>query len=119
MTLPAVTETEVVRAVKQYLELRGFAVFRRNVGGAYSGLSFVRFSEPGQADLYGWERATGRHIEVEVKKPGSRTNPKRDTLQRAWLDRAKRDGAIALRVASVQEADEQLAEYGYPRRLLV
>src|SRR5512143_3504740 len=119
MTLPTLRETDIVRAVKHYLELRGFAVFRRNVGGAYSGLSFVRFSEPGQADLYGWERSTGRHLECEVKVPGARTKPTRDALQREWLARAKRDGVIALRVASVLEADEQLAEYGITRRLLV
>jgi hypothetical protein len=118
--LPAISETEIVRAVKSYLELRGFRVQRRNVGGAYNAsLQFVRFSEPGAADLTGWQIGTGRHLECEVKKMGARTNPKRDQQQREWLSRAKGDGAITLRVSSVQEADEQLAEFGLPRRLLV
>lgn len=120
--LPKITETDVQKAIKQYLELRGFRMYRRNVGGAYAMRlgreQFVRFSEPGAADLTGWEIGTGRTIEVEVKKPGARTNPKRQALQRAWLDQAKRDGCIAFRAASVQEADEQLAAYGYEKRLL-
>lgn len=115
---PKITETDVVRAIKQYLQLRGFEVFRRNVGGAFNELRFVRFSEPGQSDLYGWELATGRHLECEVKKPRARTNPKRAALQREWRERAKRGNCVALHVASVLEADEQLAEYGFDRRLL-
>lgn len=117
--LPKITEKDIQSAVKEYLELRGFSLFRRNVGGASNGLHFIRFAEPGQSDLYGWERITGRHIECETKKPGARTNPKRDALQRAWLERVKREGGIALRVKSVKQADEQLEQFGFPRRLLV
>jgi hypothetical protein len=82
-------------------------------------MQFVRFSEPGQADLWGWERKTGRHIEVEVKKVGGRTNPQRQALQQAWLDLAKRDGCIAFRAASIEDCEAELERYGYPRRLLV
>lgn len=118
MTVPAIREQDVLKAVKAYLELRGFIVFRRNVGGAFNGMQFVRFSEPGQADLWGWERGTARHIEVEVKRQAARTNPKRQALQQRWLDLAKRDGCIAFRAASVAECEAALEEYGYPRRLL-
>lgn len=118
-----VREQDVLRAVKDFLEVRGFRIWRRNTGGAYAlrmgGERFVRFSEPGAADLTGWQIGTGRAIEVEIKRPGSRTNPKRDAMQKAWLDRARRDGVIALRVASVLEADQQLEAFGFKRRLLL
>lgn len=113
------TEGLVLRAIKTYLELRGFVCFRRNIGGAFNGMRFVRFSEPGQADLWGWERQTGRHIEVEVKRKGARTNPKRQALQQAWLDRTRRDGCIAFCAASVEECEDRLEEFGYARRLLI
>lgn len=116
---PAVRETDIVRAIRAYLRLRGFRIYRRNTGGAYNAsLQFVRFSEPGSADLYGREIGTGRTIEVEVKRPGGRTNLKRQLQQQAWLDLARQDGCIAFRAASVEECEAALEAYGYPRRLL-
>ncbi len=121
--LAHVRETDIVRSIRGYLELRGFRIFRRNVGGAYAMRlgreQFVRFSEPGAADLTGWEIGTGRAIEVEVKVPGARTDPRRHALQQAWLEQAKRDGLIAFRASSVQECEARLEEYGYARRLLL
>ena len=117
--MTTIRETDVVSAIKQYLELRRFRVYRRNVGGAYNAsLQFVRFSEPGAADLTGREIGTGRAIEVEVKRPGSRTKPQRQALQQAWLDQARRDGCIAFRASSVEEAEVALVEYGYPPLLV-
>jgi hypothetical protein len=118
------SEAEVLKAIKQYLELRKFRIYRRNTGGAYAMRmggreQFVRFSEPGAADLTGREIGTGRTIEVEVKRPGGRTNPQRQALQQAWLDLAKRDGCIAFRASSVLECEAALEAFGYPRRLLV
>lgn len=113
-----IRETDVKRAILQYLRLRGFRAWVRNVGGAY-GLQFVRFAEPGQADIWGYEPGTARHLEIEVKRPGSHTESKRAALQRAWLEQCRRDNVIAFQAASVEEADAQLAEFGFPRRLLV
>jgi hypothetical protein len=110
-------ETDVVAAVKAYLELRGFRMYRRNVGGAYKGLSFVRFSAPGMADLTGRQIGTGRGIEVEVKRPGAKTDARRQLEQQAWLDLAHRDGCIAFRAASLDECETALEAYGFPRRL--
>ena len=119
-----VRESDVLRAIKAYLEFRGFRCYRRNTGGAYAMRlggreQFVRFSEPGAADLTGREIGTGRAIEVEVKRPGGRTNPQRQLQQQAWLDLAKRDGCIAFRAASVEECEAALEAYGFPKRLLL
>lgn len=122
--LPAIREQDVLKAIRDYLRFRGFRIYRRNTGGAYAMRmggreQFVRFSEPGAADLTGREIGTGRTIEVEVKQPGGRTNPQRQALQQQWLDLAKRDGCIAFRASSVQECEAAMETFGYPRRLLV
>lgn len=120
---PSIREQDVLRAIQDFLNYRGFRVRRRNVGGAFAMRlgreQFVRFSEPGAADLTGWEVGSGRAIEVEVKRPGARTHAKRQLLQQQWLDSAKRDGVIAFRASSVEEADARLAEFGYEKRLLI
>lgn len=103
-------ESDIQRAVMDYLAVRGFRVFRRNVmgivpmrkGGA------VRVGIKGMSDLYGWYRLTGRHIEVEVKRP---ENPL-TTFQTSWLMNARTDGVIAFAVHSVEECAERLREFG-------
>ena len=115
---PKIRETDIKRAIVQFLRLRGFRCWVRNVGGAY-GLQFVRFAEPGQSDIWGYEVGTARHIEVEVKRKGARTDSKRAALQKAWLEQCRRDGVIAFQAASVEEVEARLVEYGYARRLLV
>lgn len=119
-----ILERDVKRGIADYLRLRGFRIRVRTVGGAYrlrlgGGDQYIPWGESGMADLCGWHIGTGRAIEVEAKKPGAKTSPKRQAAQQRWLDDAKRDGVIAFRASSVQEADEQLTEYGFPRRLLV
>ena len=96
-----VTEADVLKAVKHLLEAKGFRVFRRNTGAVRASYTstrtgktserFVRFSEPGQSDLYGWATQKvkmgsisippGTHIEVEVKRPGEKPNAEQQT----WL----------------------------------
>ena len=107
-------ESDILKAIMDLLAARGFRVFRRNVmgvipvkGGA------IRLGQRGMADLYGWEIGTGRHIEVEVKKPGARTDRKRALLQEIWIDRAYADGCIAFQADSVNGCEKKLADFGY------
>jgi hypothetical protein len=62
----------------------GFTVFRRNIGmmtGQHKGKGWaVRFSEPGQSDLWGFTPG-GRHFEAETKRLGKRPTE----IQLAWL----------------------------------
>jgi len=101
-----VTEADVLRLVSDWLSLQGFHVERRNVGAIRAGSRFVRFSRPGQADLYGWHRETGRHIEVEVKAPGKRPTPQ----QMAWLKVARSQGCISFWADSLEECQAVLRE---------
>jgi len=106
--LPPARESDIQKAVMDYLSTQGFVVFRRNTGamvGSYKGKSrLIRFSKPGMADLWGWDRKTGRHIEVEVKRPGERPSPE----QEAWLSAAQRGGVIAFWCDSVEDCRKAL-----------
>lgn len=123
------SEAAVLKAVKQLLEARGFRVFRRNTGafrGEYRSKRtgkvrqrFVRFSEPGMADLWGWlvlpprtkngdHGLLGLHIEVEIKAPGRTPT----ATQHAWLNEATAYGAMALWCDSVEMCEEKLKEWG-------
>lgn len=119
-----VSEAAVLKAVKLLLEARGFRVFRRNTGafrGEYRSKRtgkvsrrFVRFSEPGMADLWGWCRNGkgyiygGTHIEVEIKKPGQIPSAR----QSEWLNRVHDDGGMSMWCDSVKMCETKLKEWG-------
>ena len=97
-------ESDVLKAVMDYLGAQGFSMFRRNTGVMMAGKRFVRFSSPGMADLWGLDRRTGRHIEVEVKRLGQKPTP----VQSAWLEAMRKAGAVAFWCDSVSACREAL-----------
>ena len=108
-------EGELVKSVMQLLQAHGFQVFRRNTGAMTSNYTrkdgttrerFIRFSEPGMSDIYGWQALTGRHIEVEVKRRGVKPTP----LQEQWLQSAQAGGCIAFWCDSMGMAEAELAK---------
>ena len=111
-------ESDVLRAVSDLLAAKGFAVFRRNTG-AFAGTyrkkdgtltrRFLRFSQPGMADLYGWDRKTGRHLEVEIKATGKPI----PITQSTWLAMAWEQGCVAFAADSAEDALLKLRGYGY------
>lgn len=78
------TENEVKKAIKEYLEAKGFRVFRINNGGVYRGMgkdNKPRFSfagDAGVADLFACGHGVG--MWVETKATG-----KRPTLEQDWF----------------------------------
>jgi len=107
-------EAALVKAVMQLLQVRGFQVFRRNTGAITTDYTrkdgttkerFVRFSEPGMADIWGWQIRTGRHIEVEVKRLGMKPTP----VQLQWLRIAEDTGCLAFWCDSMEMAAAELA----------
>jgi len=110
-------EGELVKSVISLLQAHGFVVFRRNVGAVRQTYTrrdgseakyFVRYSEPGASDIYGWQVLTGRHIEVEVKRLGQRPSPE----QLIWLDQARDAGCIAFWTDSMEATLRGLKEAG-------
>ncbi len=103
-------ESDIQKAVAEYLAYRGFRVYRRNVAGLLPMKKggAMRVGETGQADLYGRQTSTGRALEVEVKRPGEHPSP----AQTAWLECALEDNVIAFWCDSVKGAESCLKAFG-------
>ena len=87
------SETEYIRsfmalAATQIPDLR---LFRRNVGAIQMHGRVFRSGLPGQADMYGYERGTGRAIEIEAKLK-SKLSPD----QERWRDWCQSWGVLWL-----------------------
>jgi hypothetical protein len=98
-------ESKIQRSIVVRLSQLGIRLWRRNVGAMTDAAgNFVRFAAPGQSDLWGIDR-TGRHWEIEVKRPGNRPTP----AQLKWLKEMTARGAVAYWADSVNIA-ERVAE---------
>jgi hypothetical protein len=78
-------ESEYMRRLlaRSATELPSVRLFRRNVGAIKMPSRRVfRFGIPGQCDLYGYERGSGRALEIELKNVRGRLTP----AQERWRD---------------------------------
>jgi hypothetical protein len=88
---PRERESKIQRSIVVRLSRLGIRLFRRNVGAMRTDAGgFIRFAAPGQSDLWGIDR-TGRHWELECKRPRNKPTPK----QLAWLMEMTARGAVA------------------------
>ncbi len=93
---PPELESKIVKSTIVRLRRLGIVLYRRNAGafamedGVHK-RRWIRAGAPGQSDLYGWVIKTGRHVEIEVKRPPNEPTE----LQLAWLKESHRLGAIA------------------------
>ena len=105
---PVPLEKDIQAAIIEYAWYTfRLKLYRRNTGamsGTYNGKKrFVRFSEPGQADLWGVQPKTARHCEIEIKRPGQKPTE----AQYAWLFSCEALGAIAFWADSIESFDRQ------------
>ena len=110
VTLPLERESKILRSGIIRLRRLGIVLFRRNIGGMRikeedGDARYIAYASPGQADTYGWEIRTGRHWEIEWKRPGRRPTP----LQLQWLRDSSIYGAVAFWADNVNTA-ERVAE---------
>ncbi len=103
---PVPLEKDIQAAIIEYAWYTfRLKLYRRNTGAmpaTYNGKKrFVRFSEPGQADLWGIQPKTGRHVECEIKRQGKTPTD----LQELWLGECRLAGAIGLWCDSVESFD--------------
>ena len=122
--MKATLEKDVLKAIKQYLELAGCLVVRVNSGGIkaeHGGKKrFFRFnSETGCADLLccvttskerGWHKQ-GEFLALEVKKPGGKATPE----QKAFGERVALAGGTWACVSSIPEVRDVLRSMGADR----
>jgi hypothetical protein len=70
------TETDLQRTIREYLERRWGAYVRRtNTGAAYLGRRLVRFGSPGTPDLEAVLPPLGQYLGVETKAKDGRLRP--------------------------------------------
>lgn len=91
------SETEYVKTfmASSAVALPDLRLFRRNVGAIQMKGRVFRAGLPGQADMYGYERGTGRAIEIEAKLK-SRLSPD----QERWRDWCRAWGVLWLLVTA-------------------
>lgn len=113
MKPPVPAERHVLKATMDFLALRGFRVWRQNVGMMileHKGIRrAVRAGIKGQADITGYHKGTGRRLEVEVKREGKEPSQ----VQAQWLQQCAEEGVIAFWCDSVPGCDAELRRYGY------
>lgn len=108
-------EKDILCTCRAYLRAIGALAIRINSGAAvaeYKGKRrFVRHNDtPGCADLVCCLQ--GRFVSVEVKRSGSRTDPKRKAEQVAFAASVAKAGGVALVVHSCEELEADLREAG-------
>src|SRR5262245_22670623 len=103
-------EKDVLKAVRDWLFVKGIFSLRNNSGVLRNGADRpVKFGQPGSADLllcYTGQHVRGVFVAVEVKGPRGALTP----LQESWLAAVRKAGGKALVVRSVTELEAGLAE---------
>lgn len=107
-----VSESEVIREVKEVIRITGLKLQRINTGcfaiGEGRTKRFIKTAEAGTLDFEGYDNH-GRHVGIECKRPiGGRLSDE----QAARIDDINRKGGIAFVVTSGNEALEKLREAG-------
>ena len=103
-------ETKLVKAVIQYLQLRGHMAWRNNTGASRfqnapgSPVRYVRFGKRGASDVLGVERVTGRIIAVECKDKGEKPTPE----QEQFLAGVRKRNGIGILAYSLDDVEDGL-----------
>jgi hypothetical protein len=109
-------ETQLVRAVLEYLGLVGIPAFRvQNTGIWNEGRQrFIYHGTKGLPDIHGWipGKPWPRPLFIETKSATGRLTPE----QAAFLDNANRDGCLAFVVRDITELAAALRAEGVPLR---
>ena len=107
--LEAQTETSIVNAIREYLEMVGCIAVRINAGavvvspGEGKSRRLYRGAPAGTSDILGCLPG-GRFFALEAKRPGMKPTEK----QSAFLESVRATGGIAGVACSVEEAAEVL-----------
>jgi hypothetical protein len=110
LTRPEPREADVLSAILRALDVHPAVVWhaRMNTGSGQltraNGVSqWIRFGFTGCPDILG-QLSDGRLLAVEVKSPSGRVSPD----QQAFLNKARKNGAVALVARSVKDVWEAL-----------
>ena len=101
-------ESQIQRAVLEYLSYRPGFWFRSNTGAVaaeYRGKKrFIRFGVKGAADIFGIIPPEGRFVAIEVKRPGG---GKQTDEQKQFQEKVEKNGGLYFLVYGVQDLIER------------
>ncbi len=96
-----VSEKQILAAILEYLQIKGYFCWRNNTGGFEGQLgNFYRFGYPGSGDILGLTR-TGRFFSIEVK----RENKRPTETQLAFMDQINNSGGLAFVAYSIGDVE--------------
>lgn len=102
-------ESDIVRAILDYLQLKGIFAWRVNNGGIYRGDGKYSFSgTKGVADIIGVLK-DGKILTIECKTKKGKLSIHQDL----FLDTIMDNGGVALVATGWQEVEDDLKELGY------
>jgi|GEM_PF-1700055 len=109
MSLDKTTETDLLYAILDYLDLCGIKAWRQNTGGmtktnAEGEERYIPFGIPGQSDIIGILPGSGRMLAIEVKMPGNTPTPD----QWEYLLMVQRSGGVGFWVDSLAQVQRAL-----------
>lgn len=81
-------------------KIEGVEVWRMNTGAARTRTGFVRYGEPGQADLAGLMAPSGRRLEIELKAKAGKLR----STQIEYRDRIVRKGGLYIEARTLAQA---------------
>jgi hypothetical protein len=107
--LPARKETEIVKAILEYLAVLGLPHRRMNTGAfkaTYNGKTrFHRFGAPGMPDILVCLPPLGRLLWLEVKRPGEKITE----LQEHFMKEFRGAGALGYVVSSIEDVEDVIS----------
>lgn len=99
-------EQDTVKAILQYLSLRGIPCWRMNTGAMLSEYRgkrrLIRFGAVGMSDIIGIIPRVGRFLAIEAKLPGKKPTPE----QTAFLQAVIKAGGFAFVAHSVEDVQD-------------
>lgn len=102
--LKSISESEVIRQVKQLTKITGLKVQRINTGcftvGTGQNRRFIRTADAGTCDFEGYDKH-GRFVAIECKRP---VGGKLSEAQKMRIDDINQKGGVAIVVHSGEEA---------------
>lgn len=102
-----ILEADVINEIGELIAVYQLSIFRQNTGATKIGKRFVRFGEPGTGDYAGWCKYTGRHVEIEAKKPNGGVL---SAAQKRRLDAINKAGGVGIVATSAADCYAQLKE---------
>lgn len=104
------SEAEIQAGIMGYLNTMKIFAWRNNTGGfSPRPGQFLRFGEPGSADILG-VLPGGRFFAIECKRVGKRATP----LQAEWLAQVNENGGLGFVASSADDVRAQFRAAGYP-----